>query len=113
MVATSRVAPTGEVADAGAAAASLLDHVACRDDPRVDRTKRHCLLHMVVIALCGVIWEADTWVGIAQFGRTKRTRLGTSGIGRWAVLGVPWPPVPARGAPNRARRPNFGPADSR
>jgi predicted transposase YbfD/YdcC len=40
-------------------------------DPRVDRTKRHLLLEIVVIAVCAVICGADTWVDIEEYGRAK------------------------------------------
>jgi hypothetical protein len=40
-------------------------------DPRVDRTKRHLLLDIVVIAVCAVICGADTWVDIEEYGRAK------------------------------------------
>jgi hypothetical protein len=35
-------------------------------DPRVDRTKRHLLLDIVVIAVCAVMCGADTWVDIEE-----------------------------------------------
>jgi predicted transposase YbfD/YdcC len=41
-------------------------------DPRIDRTKRHKLLDMVVIALCATICGADGWVDVQRFGKTKR-----------------------------------------
>jgi predicted transposase YbfD/YdcC len=41
-------------------------------DPRVERGRRHELLEIVVIAICGVISGADTWVDIADFGQAKQ-----------------------------------------
>jgi predicted transposase YbfD/YdcC len=41
-------------------------------DPRVNRTKRHLLLDIVTIAICGVICGADGWAQIAFFGRCKQ-----------------------------------------
>jgi predicted transposase YbfD/YdcC len=41
------------------------------DDPRVDRTKRHKLLDILVIAICAVISGADNWVDVAMFGNAK------------------------------------------
>jgi hypothetical protein len=49
----------------------LSEHFARLADPRVDRTKRHLLLDIVVIAVCAVICGADTWVDIEEYGRTK------------------------------------------
>jgi predicted transposase YbfD/YdcC len=45
-------------------------------DPRVDRTKKHELTDIVVIALCAVICGADSWVEVEQFGHAKRAWLG-------------------------------------
>jgi predicted transposase YbfD/YdcC len=50
---------------------SLIDHFAPLPDPRIDRTKRHLLLDIVVIAVCAVICGADTWVDLAEYGRAK------------------------------------------
>lgn len=41
-------------------------------DPRVDRTKDHLLIDMVVIALCGAICGADSWVDVEKFGVAKQ-----------------------------------------
>lgn len=49
----------------------LSEHFAQLPDPRVDRTKRHLLLDIVVIAVCAVICGADTWVDIEEYGRAK------------------------------------------
>jgi predicted transposase YbfD/YdcC len=41
---------------------SLLAHFAELNDPCVERTKKHKLIDMLAIAICGVICEADNWV---------------------------------------------------
>lgn len=41
------------------------------DDPRVERTKLHLLLDVMVIALCAVIAGAESWDDIALFGESK------------------------------------------
>ena len=51
--------------------ASLTEHFGSLDDPRIDRTKRHNLMDIVTIALCGVIAGADSWVDVEAFGRRK------------------------------------------
>ena len=56
---------------------ALTEHFAGVDDPRVERTKRHPLLTIVVIALCAVIAGAETWEDIALFGETKAAWLET------------------------------------
>jgi predicted transposase YbfD/YdcC len=40
-------------------------------DPRVDRTRRHVLQDILVIALCAMIANANTWVDIERYGITK------------------------------------------
>ncbi len=51
--------------------ASLTEHFGNLDDPRIDRTKRHELIDILTIALCGVIAGADSWVDVEAFGRHK------------------------------------------
>lgn len=51
--------------------APLIEHFASLDDPRIDRTKRHNLLDIVTIAICGTICGADSWVDIELFGNCK------------------------------------------
>jgi predicted transposase YbfD/YdcC len=52
-------------------------HFGTLPDPRIDRCKRHELLDIVTIALCAVICGAETWVDVAEFGRSKATWLHT------------------------------------
>lgn len=42
------------------------------EDPRVERAKRHGLLDVIIIAVCGVVCGADTWVDIEEFGKAKQ-----------------------------------------
>lgn len=46
-------------------------HFAQLKDPRVERTKRHKLLDIIVITICGVICGADDWVNLEIFGNAK------------------------------------------
>jgi hypothetical protein len=46
-------------------------------DPRRERTKRHKLLDIILIAICGVICGADSWVDIELFGKSKLEWLKT------------------------------------
>jgi predicted transposase YbfD/YdcC len=52
-------------------------HFADLPDPRIDRCKRHDLLDIVTVALCAVLCGADTWVDVAEFGRSKEAWLRT------------------------------------
>ncbi len=60
-------APTPRIADCFADLA----------DPRIDRTKRHPLLSIVTLALCGVICGAENWVEIAAWAEIKHEWLRT------------------------------------
>jgi hypothetical protein len=51
--------------------ASLEKHFASLEDPRVDRTKLHQLLDIIVIAICAAICGADGWVDVELFGNAK------------------------------------------
>ena len=44
-------------------------------DPRVERTKHHQLLDVVLIAICAVICGAEGWVEVAAFGKAKKKWL--------------------------------------
>jgi predicted transposase YbfD/YdcC len=45
------------------------------EDPRVDRTKHHQLLDIILIAILGVICGAEGWVDIEAFGKAKEEWL--------------------------------------
>jgi predicted transposase YbfD/YdcC len=51
--------------------ATLLEHFATLDDPRIERTKEHLLLDIVGITICAVICGADSWVDIENYGNAK------------------------------------------
>ena len=57
--------------------ADLLHHFGNLTDPRVERTKEHKLIDIVVIAICAIIAGADSWVAVETFGRAKETWLRT------------------------------------
>jgi hypothetical protein len=46
-------------------------HFAQVPDPRVERTKDHQLLDILVIAICAVLCGANDWVGVATFGTAR------------------------------------------
>ena len=51
--------------------ATLLDHFAELDDPRMERTRHHKLVDILAIAICATICGADSWVHIELFGKSK------------------------------------------
>ena len=46
-------------------------------DPRIERTRRHELFDLLVVALCGTIAGADSWSDIERFGNERLTWLRT------------------------------------
>jgi len=56
---------------------SIIDHFADLEDPRIDRSKLHNLVDIIVIAICAVICGADSWVEIEEFGKAKLGWLST------------------------------------
>lgn len=57
--------------------ASISDHFASLADPRIERTKLHQLLDIIVIAICAIICGADDWVEVELFGNAKLAWLKT------------------------------------
>lgn len=54
---------------------ALASYFATVDDPRIERTKAHKLLDIIIITICAVICGADDWVGVAEFGTSKAAWL--------------------------------------
>jgi predicted transposase YbfD/YdcC len=50
---------------------SIRVHFSKLEDPRLDRKKLHQLLDIIVIAICGVICGAETWVDIENYGNAR------------------------------------------
>ncbi len=46
-------------------------------DPRVERTRDHALLDIIIIAIAASICGADSWVAVEEFGHAKRPWLET------------------------------------
>lgn len=44
-------------------------------DPRIERHKKHQLIDIIIIAMCGVLCGADTWVDIEAFGHARKPWL--------------------------------------
>jgi predicted transposase YbfD/YdcC len=51
--------------------ASITSYFHSLEDPRSDHTKRHKLIDIITIAICGVICGADSWVDMELFGKSK------------------------------------------
>ena len=54
---------------------SLLEHFKIVTDPRKDRTKKHNLIDIIVIAVCGMICSCETWVDIEEYAYSKEEWL--------------------------------------
>ena len=46
---------------------SLLNHFSIIVDPRIERTKKHKLLDILVITICAVLSDCDSWTDIADW----------------------------------------------
>jgi predicted transposase YbfD/YdcC len=57
--------------------ASIEKHFANLEDPRIDRTKRHKLIDILVIAISAVICGADNWEEVELFGQSKEAWFRT------------------------------------
>jgi len=51
--------------------ASIELHFGNLTDPRIDRTKLHKLLDILVIAICAIIAGADNWEDVEEFGNAR------------------------------------------
>lgn len=56
---------------------TLSHHFASLPDPRLDRTKKHLLGDILIIALCATIAGADSWPEVERFGVVKLIWLKT------------------------------------
>lgn len=55
--------------------ASIFEHFSQLTDPRIERTKRHHLLDIVALSICGVMCGAEGWTEIEEFGQAKQDWL--------------------------------------
>ena len=53
--------------------AVLRDYLEALEDPRIDRTKKHTLIDILIISICG----AKTWIDIEDFGKSKQEWFST------------------------------------
>ena len=54
---------------------SLEENFGKIEDPRIERTKLHKLIDIIIIAICAVICGAEGWEEIEQFGKEKQEWL--------------------------------------
>src|SRR5512135_745912 len=52
--------------------ATFHDHFGDLNDPRVERTRKHPLINILFIAVCGVLCGANSFAGIHEFGCDRR-----------------------------------------
>jgi predicted transposase YbfD/YdcC len=55
----------------GRISGAIEQHFGDLEDPRIDRTKLHKLVDILVIAICAVIAGADNWEDVEEFGKAK------------------------------------------
>ncbi len=64
-----------EIADISSIQQNLVEHFADIKDPRVERTKKHQLRNILVIAILAVIAGAQGWEDIENYGISKQQWL--------------------------------------
>ncbi|MCE9630074.1 MAG: transposase family protein [Planctomycetia bacterium] len=64
----------------------IFSHFEDLTDPRMDRTKLHLLVDMIVIALCAAICGAEGWADSCSMHGPATSR---SAWGRWPLLRTP------------------------
>ena len=69
-------------------------------DTRIERTMKHSMTDILVIALCGFIWEGDEWVELPAFGQAKQ---------EWSMTFLSLP----NGLPRAARSGDSSPRSTR
>lgn len=57
--------------------ATIEEHFGSITDPRIERTKLHKLIDILVIAICAAICGCDNWEDIAAFGEAKQEWFAT------------------------------------
>lgn len=72
---TRRQPQSIEIADIGSIQPSLVEQFAEIKDPRVERTKKHQLTDILVIAILAIIAGAQGWEDIENYGISKQTWL--------------------------------------
>jgi predicted transposase YbfD/YdcC len=55
-----------------AVVADIGEHFGSITDPRIERTKLHKLIDILVIAICGAICNCDSWEDVEEFGKAKQ-----------------------------------------
>lgn len=54
---------------------SLIQCLMAVEDPRVERTKEHSLINVLVIAICAILCGAEHWTEMERFGKLKESWL--------------------------------------
>jgi predicted transposase YbfD/YdcC len=57
--------------------ASIIDHFQTLEDPRIERTKKHTWLDLLVIALCTLLTGGEGFQDMELFGKSKQAWLQT------------------------------------
>src|SRR4029453_18398240 len=57
--------------------ASIVEHFQTSEDPRIERTKKHLLLDILVIAVCTLLTGGEGFQDMELFGKSKRAWLQT------------------------------------
>src|SRR5664279_1346704 len=50
---------------------SIIEHFNTITDPRINRTRRHLLIDILIIGLCAILSGADDFVEMEHFGKAR------------------------------------------
>ena len=56
---------------------SIVEHFQTLEDPRIERTKQHLLLDILIIAVCTLLTGGEGFQDMELFGKSKRQWLQT------------------------------------
>jgi hypothetical protein len=65
---------------------AIWSHFESLKDPRVERTRRHELMDIVIVSILAVVCNADGWSEIVDYANTKEARLELFRV-RWRAAG--------------------------
>lgn len=63
--------------DQSRTASSIAEHFGSLPDPRLERTRLHKLIDILVITICAVICTADSWEEVEAYGKAKEAWFRT------------------------------------
>lgn len=54
---------------------SLIEHFSQVTDPRIDRTKKHNLIDIIIVTICAILSDCDSWIDIVDWAKENEEWL--------------------------------------